>query len=418
MHDLVARERGQILIATAVSMLAILGISALALDAGFMYDKRNRLYAVADAAAKSAAVELRRDTDGLTCGGVCSWTSPLSVFVRQQITANGYTPVSCGSSGGVSTCVNSFPLSGSYLGQKSFVEVVLSQQTSTFFGRVLGWTSMTPGARAVAGSAVSANCVVTLATTGDGFSFGGSTMTMPDCSIAVNANINNKGTITAKEITAHACSDGCTPPDATPSVVYPVPYVRDPLESLSAPSDPGCPTDFNPCTGVKTIPGGATTTLNPGKYGGWDIGPAATVQLNPGLYYITGPITGAKDVIINGTGVMIYLGPAATMDFDKSNFTVTLSAQTTGAYKGILFFQDRGSPLITVVFGKNDANLDLSGAMYFPRANLLPGKNKGGVTNDCTLFVAYTLDFKNSGTFSNACAAYGGSPIPTAALAE
>ena len=45
-------ERGQVIVLTALSMTMLLGIAALSVDAAFMYDKRNRLYAAADAAAK------------------------------------------------------------------------------------------------------------------------------------------------------------------------------------------------------------------------------------------------------------------------------------------------------------------------------------------------------------------------------
>ena len=53
-------ERGQILLLTALSMTTLLAMAALSIDASFMYDKRNRLYAAADAGAKSAALEVRR----------------------------------------------------------------------------------------------------------------------------------------------------------------------------------------------------------------------------------------------------------------------------------------------------------------------------------------------------------------------
>ena len=45
-------ESGQILVLTTVSMIAVMGIMALSLDASFMFEKRNRLHAAADAAAR------------------------------------------------------------------------------------------------------------------------------------------------------------------------------------------------------------------------------------------------------------------------------------------------------------------------------------------------------------------------------
>ena len=53
-------ERGQLLILMAVSMVAFLGITALSIDASYLYSQRNRLYAAADAAAKTGAIEVKR----------------------------------------------------------------------------------------------------------------------------------------------------------------------------------------------------------------------------------------------------------------------------------------------------------------------------------------------------------------------
>ena len=55
------QESGQILVLTTVSMIALLGIMALTLDTSFMFEKRNRLHTAADAAAKSAAIEIIRN---------------------------------------------------------------------------------------------------------------------------------------------------------------------------------------------------------------------------------------------------------------------------------------------------------------------------------------------------------------------
>jgi Flp pilus assembly protein TadG len=59
-HAARPRERGQILILTAISMTALIGMAGLSVDTSFMYDKRNRLSAATDAAAKTAALEVHR----------------------------------------------------------------------------------------------------------------------------------------------------------------------------------------------------------------------------------------------------------------------------------------------------------------------------------------------------------------------
>src|SRR5713101_993918 len=149
-------DRGQILILTALSMVALLVNAALSIDASFMYDKRNKLHAAADAAAKSGAIEVHRSANPTTVS--LTW---LQAFADQQVTAHGFTPSRAG--GTTSVVVNHPPLTGSYTGNVNYVEVIASERTSTFFGAVLGWTSVTPGARAVAGTSSNPNCLITLA---------------------------------------------------------------------------------------------------------------------------------------------------------------------------------------------------------------------------------------------------------------
>src|SRR5215210_2462762 len=93
------QESGQILVLTAVSMIALLGISALTLDASFMYAKRNRLHAAADAAAKSGAIEVIRNA------GVSQ--SSLETFADQQVAANGFVSTRLG--GTTSVVINHGP---------------------------------------------------------------------------------------------------------------------------------------------------------------------------------------------------------------------------------------------------------------------------------------------------------------------
>ena len=96
-------ERGSILILTALSMAVLLGIAALSLDISFMYDKRNRLYAAADAAAKSGAFEVRRDES-------ISQTD-LEAFANQQVSAHGFNPA-----GTTSVVVHHPPINGAFTG--------------------------------------------------------------------------------------------------------------------------------------------------------------------------------------------------------------------------------------------------------------------------------------------------------------
>ena len=142
-----SNERGQILVLTAVLLTAILGIAALSLDAAFMYDERNRLFAAADAAAKAAALEMRR-----------SGAANLQTFANHEVAVHGFNPAAAGTS----VQVNHPPASGPFAGDTDYVETIVSRQTSTFFGRLLGAANLTPGARAVAGGSPHPDCIIAL----------------------------------------------------------------------------------------------------------------------------------------------------------------------------------------------------------------------------------------------------------------
>src|SRR5579862_1022320 len=62
-------ERGSIVVLTALALVILLGISALALDASYLYENRDRMGAAADAAARAAALEL---VNASGCSGNCT----------------------------------------------------------------------------------------------------------------------------------------------------------------------------------------------------------------------------------------------------------------------------------------------------------------------------------------------------------
>src|SRR5439155_6366880 len=130
-------EQGQILIIMSYSLVVILGIAALSIDASFMYEKRNRLHAAADAAAKSAAIEVHRQGPGVS-------QTTLETFADQQVAAHGFTSTRLG--GTTDVVINHPPSAASvFAGNQNYVEAIVSESTDTFFARVLGFFSMTPG---------------------------------------------------------------------------------------------------------------------------------------------------------------------------------------------------------------------------------------------------------------------------------
>ena len=396
-------ESGSILILTALSMVVLLGIAALALDVSFMYDKRNRLHAAADAGAKSAAFELQRNSS-------ISLTD-LQTFANQQVSAHGFTPA-----GPTTVVVHHPPASGAFSGNAGYVEVIVSEPTSTFFGTILGWASLTPGARAVAGTANNLACFITLGASGSppySLEMGNSTLSLNGCGAAVGGSLNAfnpNSTIDGTPLPSvgivgtctGTCGD-CPLPTSTRcmgKLTTGAPAPSDPLSGMVAPTNPGG------CIA------GVAATLSPGCYTSIA---ASVTTLTAGVYYVTGTVTASN---LTGTGVMIYLTGAGKLA-SGNNDELHLSAPTSGPYTGIAIFQD-SSDHNDFATG-NSFTLDVNGAIYMPGADVNIGNHLNFAGTNCTLFIAHSLHINNgSGQLTNVgCSTtFGGAAFLSVSIAE
>jgi hypothetical protein len=373
-------------------MVALLSIAALALDASFMYDKRNRLHAAADAAAKSAAIEAFRNTT-VSQGS-------LEAFADQQVATHGFSPARLG---GTTTVVINHPPSaaaGALAGNPNFVEAIVSEETDTFFAKIIGWTRLTPGARAVAGTGNPANCLITM----QNLDIGNSEIDTNGCSVAVGGNLggtNPNAEITGTPVPTVAvtgtCSGTC---GAMGTLTTGTPPPTDPLAGMAAPSNPGG------CVA------GTAATLTAGCY----TSIASTVTtLNAGIYYITGQVDVGN---LTGSNVMLFLAPGAQLTA-QNNKSLTLTAPSSGTFKGVAIFQDRTNTNDIDI--KNNFTLTVTGAVYFPGADITIKNSLLIANTTCTLFISKSLNvFNGSGNFTNSgCASlYGGAAYLTVTIAQ
>jgi Flp pilus assembly protein TadG len=439
-----AGERGQLLILMAVIMLSVLSITAFSINVSFAYDKRNKLYAAADAAAKIAAVEVFRDggIGGAALCNPCDETHPLQKFAEQQVSAHGFTPIACGATtAGAALCIyhpprdpSPFGCTALPIGCDKYVEAVISEVTPTFFGGLLGLTSLTPTARSVAGVNPSLDCIVVFTDMSIANPSTGSILSMPKCTVSVGGNFSNKADTTLSSgIGANTCTTGggytCVYQKAAGGTTYPVtlgiPVPLDPLIKVPPYADPD---PAGTAVDVTISPPG--TSINPGKYHNIHfVAGVSTLTLHPGNYYITGLFDaqsgGSSKISIIGDGVMIYLAPTASVDFESNDVDLglpgfPLNAATSGPYSGILFYQDRTTLTYTAVFGKNNTNFNMAGAFYFPTVTLkMVNENNNSGTNTCTLIVAYAIDWgKPVFSLDNSCPVFNGSPLLTVRTAE
>jgi urease beta subunit len=189
-------------------------------------------------------------------------------------------------------------------------------------------------------------------------------------------------------------------------------------------------TTFNPgaytFVGSVNIVGNNTVTLQPGTYfGGIAITGQANVTFSPGTYILAGgglSVTGNST--LTGTGVTFYNTSATGYAYGpidmNGNETANLSAPTSGAMEGLLFFQDRsiaaGSAASTVI---GNAATTFDGVVYFPTTALKFLGNSS--TTGYTFLVADTISIigqQNMTLGSNYSSLTDGSPIQSSALYE
>ncbi len=135
------KEAGQALVLVAIALLLVLlPIMGLGIDFGYFRYQEVQLQTAADAAAIAAAGEL---SYSISCS-----CNALQTAGQNAAAANGFT----NTANGATVAVNNPPQSPQdpNSGNANYVEVVVTQDEPTFFGKVLGINSVTQSARAVA----------------------------------------------------------------------------------------------------------------------------------------------------------------------------------------------------------------------------------------------------------------------------
>lgn len=177
--------------------------------------------------------------------------------------------------------------------------------------------------------------------------------------------------------------------------------------------------------GQVSINGSNNVTLSPGLYvGGIYINGSSNVTFNPGTYILAGGgMTINGSATTQGTDVTFYdtTGPGGYGPITINGSSAqTLSAPTSGTYKGILFFQDRSiaaGSTGSIINGSSRSVFD--GALYFPTTTLTYNGSSSG--SGYTFLIAYKILFNGSTNMTignNYSSLDGGSPIVSSSLYE
>jgi Flp pilus assembly protein TadG len=164
--------------------------------------------------------------------------------------------------------------------------------------------------------------------------------------------------------------------------------VADPLAARGIPAPASCNYTNKSVAGFVTI-------LSPGVYcGGINITASANVLFKPGTYVIKdGELKSNLGGISAGKGVtFVFTGEGSRFSFDPTT-TIAFSAPETGAYAGILFYQDPAmKTTLTYEISSQKAGT-LLGTIYLPNGIFkVHATNKIGEQSAYTVIVARKLD--------------------------
>jgi hypothetical protein len=362
-------DSGQSLVVVAISLVAILGFAGLAIDMGVLRYERRLQQSAADAAAIAGASNLPPNTGWIAGAQNAAATNGF------KDNSGGQVSKCTGSGAAVGTVcvqVNNPPASGPHTGNSSYLEVLVAAVHPDYFMPIFGVNHSSVVARAVAGMGNGTGCVFALNPNGAGIqglnTNGAATLNAPNCGIVDNGDFSTKGnalTINADWLSvsgryAKSGNGGSIACGATPNSCPTInaPAASDPLQYLTPPC--------SPCSGGGAL--NASGTVSPGTYTSISVGPG-NVVFSPGVYIIdgSGGLSIGANATVTGTGVTFYFTNGATFN-SVGTPSIKLSAPNSGAYPGILFYQDP-TDIIGPSLG-GDSSSFYQGALYFPGAQL------------------------------------------------
>jgi Flp pilus assembly protein TadG len=415
-----ADERGVSAVLVALMATSLIGAVALGVEASLWYKVHADIQSAADTAALSAAAAVKAG-ESATLVDNEAWAGARS---------NGFAITSISGAvgsgpNGLTVTVNSPPATGGYMANGSAVQVIISDPQSLILAGLFMKNGPTISASAVAGTGNGSACVLVLnPNSSAAVSVSGGALTLNKCNLQVNSTsataLNMPGgsiVASAVDIVGNYHSTGGS---MSPSPTIGATAVADPYSglfaanSVSTLTSGACPAANN----AVSVSAGAKT-LSQGVYCNGLSVSGGSLTLNPGVYILQGGAFNVSAGTVTGTGVTIILtcgappctnGSGSWASVDLSGGTMNLSAPTSGAWSGMLLYQD---PTNTAQVGPQSApdtiaggGATLSGALYFPaQAVNYSGGLAGG---QCNQLIAYTVTFSGGGSLYNSnCAAAG-----------
>jgi Flp pilus assembly protein TadG len=317
------RRAGVVLVLAALSLVAMLGIVAIALDGGLLLSQKRSLQAAADAAALAAATDLFNKASPDTANRDAQAVATTNL--QNSFPGNLTRPT---------TTVNIPPSSGNYanpLDGPACAEVIIQYTPQSYFSAIFG-AGVTPPITARAVARGPYNRAVILLDPNGG--------SLP------NVNTNGKVVVAS---------------------------VIDPLLYLPEPDPNSLPVRTR---NTLKITGNNPVTLDPGVYIGGIVSDGnGNVTMNSGVYYMQGggfSFTGEGNLIANG----ILLFSQGAIDISPHQSAAQMSPLTSGPYQGITVYLDRYSGASVNLTGNGLANI--TGTIYAANSVLTVNEGSSG----------------------------------------
>jgi Putative Flp pilus-assembly TadE/G-like len=358
------RERGQAMILIVFSIIGILGMSALAIDGGNAYVDRRKTETAASAAALTASITRIEGSD---------WRAAALATAR----TNGYD------NNGITNTVelNTPPLSGPYVGNSEYIEVIITSHLSTYFGVVIGIPQVTSIAHAVSqskpaeyGQMFDGYAVVSLAPHSDcehkvGFVIyeeatinliGGGLFVNSDNSLCAFMSYGS-GSVRVKDDSPITVVGGEQIQKTQLITPYPIQIGAVPLSYPPALQMPkaGCGSKNST---VDLLTGVMTSGNTPGG----DFPPEGVDHLQGGVYCIDGDFILDDGRTLTGEGVLLMVADGQVKI--SGSAIVHLSASSSGPAPNLLLYLPMKNKSIVSLGGSSDSSY--KGTIFAPAADI------------------------------------------------
>ncbi len=374
MKNIKRRERGQALIIIVFSIIALVGITALAIDGGSALAERRRAQDAADAAALAGALQrINANTP--------DW--PNAVYASAL--KNGYN------NDGVTNSVRVYspPISGTNAGNFEYIQVQITSHTRTYFASVLGFPEITNQVEAISrtkpseyGLMFDGAAVVSLAPASDCNNYksfwvtGEATLDLTGGGIFVNSNnpdcaliTQGNGSIRIRDSHQILVVGGASiqkpklltpypPITNTPPVSYPPPYYLPKV---------GCGNQ------IATVQADGHT-VSPGSWDDGNFPPPDVHYLSNGIYCLNGDFILGDGDKLSGSNVLIKMEHGRLQW--SGNAQINLSPLKAGSLAGLLIYQPQDNTSIMALNANSQSSI--TGTIFAPGAQI---RIKGNSSN-------------------------------------